>query len=449
MATGSQDQDLDPSGERLVRKKELDEVVADLGTGGGGLTTIVADDEDITVPAAAGTTVVLYTALTAPREVTLPPASGSPQVVIVKDVNNDATDTNTVTLLGSGGDTVAGAAELRDAGDVSTGGVVAYVNDGDETWAPTNDTSPGLTACMRQLGGTDGDGNVYSIEYDPDDFGLEIKCVSVDGTVSRAFVMPAVAGVQTAFPDGSSSGVQCSGNVFAQAIDAANNSAFFVADPAPGGGAYLQVSNDGESVNRIFAVNQDDGLSIDGTPFDPRGQSVVRAFPFAFDTPDLLTGAPLYTPTEGDILLDAWVQIDEAWDGTDPTIDVGTFDGVPTGLFAGPWGRPIDASQADDFVTDAHLLGGGNTGPLSALNAIAAAAQYLVTENAPNPVGLDIASGTGSLSAAQRSVPAKFTTADPIKVCVTQDGTNTGSDPGATQGAATLYLVTATPRTAS
>jgi hypothetical protein len=43
------------------------------------------------------------------------------------------------------------------------------------------------------------------------------------------------------------------------------------------------------------------------------------------------------------------------------------------------------------------------------------------------------------------NVPAKFTAADPIKVCVSQDGTNTGADPASTQGAGVLYLVTATP----
>jgi hypothetical protein len=52
----------------------------------------------------------------------------------------------------------------------------------------------------------------------------------------------------------------------------------------------------------------------------------VLAFPFAFDTPDLLTGAAVYTPTIGAVLLDAWVEIDIAWDGTTPLCDVGTLD---------------------------------------------------------------------------------------------------------------------------
>lgn len=52
------------------------------------------------------------------------------------------------------------------------------------------------------------------------------------------------------------------------------------------------------------------------------GVSIVRRFPFAFDTASLTTGAPLYTPTVNDILIDGWVEIVTAWDGTTPQGDV-------------------------------------------------------------------------------------------------------------------------------
>ncbi len=151
------------------------------------------------------------------------------------------------------------------------------------------------------------------------------------------------------------------------------------------------------------------------------GAPVVRAFPFAFDTPNILTGAALYTPTIGDILLDAWIEIDTAWDGTTPLGDVGTFAGESSGFYGGTTSA-VDmksASRPDNIVT----------GVLSFRNG--ALAQEAQTGAAPTP-----------LSAA---VIGKLTSANPIKVCVSQDGTNTGADPGSTQGAAVLYLVTATP----
>jgi hypothetical protein len=61
------------------------------------------------------------------------------------------------------------------------------------------------------------------------------------------------------------------------------------------------------------------------------GAPVVHKFAFAYDTASLHTGATAYTPAAGDVLLDAWIEIDTAWDGTTPLGDFGAFAGGATG----------------------------------------------------------------------------------------------------------------------
>lgn len=157
------------------------------------------------------------------------------------------------------------------------------------------------------------------------------------------------------------------------------------------------------------------------------GSPVVRKFPFAFDTPNLLTGAAVYTPTVGDVLLDAWVEIDTAWDGTTPQGDFGQFLGGETfGNFA-EFNGALNMLNADvaagQVITQSMRTQGTLGGPASGLYQ-------------------QQSTGNGDFI---RALPARFTTTDPIKVCVSQDGTNTGADPASTQGAAVLYLVTCTP----
>lgn len=160
----------------------------------------------------------------------------------------------------------------------------------------------------------------------------------------------------------------------------------------------------------IFQVrdgNTDSVLfSVDANGTVP-GMPVVRKFPFAFDTANILTGHTVYTPTSGEFLLDAWIEIETAWNGTTPKGDVGTFASDIYGWFQ---------------------LGG--TGPI-----------------VMSTVNTDTQFGDGLLD--QRilpGVPVKITSgANPIKVCVSQNGTKTGANPGSTQGAAILYLVTVTP----
>lgn len=141
----------------------------------------------------------------------------------------------------------------------------------------------------------------------------------------------------------------------------------------------------------------------------------MRKFPFAYNTPGILTGAALYTPTVGDILLDAWIEIDTAWDGTTPHGDFGTFVTSHTGIYG-------YGSTARDMTSAVANIDTGLEIP-SFQNVMMS---YLLSNG-----------GDGGV--------VKFTTTDPIKVVVSQNGANNGADPGSTQGEAVLYLVTATP----
>lgn len=197
----------------------------------------------------------------------------------------------------------------------------------------------------------------------------------------------------------------------------------------------------------------DGGTSRVGTKaaVDPGGGSagspIVRKFPFAYNTPDLLTGAAVYTPTVGDILMDAWIEIDTAWDGTTPLGDIGEFDpGGSGGLFSSI-ASAVDMTIADfaNNLANPGVLLSSSIRTLTAAYALATARDGLRTTPGDNPQGLTGIGNPTFLDAEGGLLPARFTTADPIKVCVSQDGTNTGTDPGSTQGQAILFLVTATP----
>lgn len=190
------------------------------------------------------------------------------------------------------------------------------------------------------------------------------------------------------------------------------------------------------------ADNVQDALAASGaTP----GTAIVRAFPFTFDTPNLLTGAALYTPTINDVLLDAWVEIGTAWDGTTPLGDFGTFTAAATGVFGHTAGQAVPMDSADSSNnTFAGMLVGTSLSDARDMATLTTPTTdegdgiYVVAVAAVNFIASPVSNG-------QRLFPARFTAADPIEFCVTQDGTNTGMDPGSTQGAGTLYLVTATP----
>jgi hypothetical protein len=178
------------------------------------------------------------------------------------------------------------------------------------------------------------------------------------------------------------------------------------------------------------------GGSADGVP------RIVKC-PFAFDTPGILTGAALWTPAVGDLLIDAWLDIVTAWNGTSPIGDFGVFnDGPPAlGIYAGACGAAADMTNQDGGVVGTGTEIGQHQSVLSAFNTLNTATSYLEVSGTAlvhkTIVPADDISG--------RIIPGAFLTTDPIKFCVSQDGTPTGADPGATAGEATLYLTVATP----
>jgi hypothetical protein len=166
------------------------------------------------------------------------------------------------------------------------------------------------------------------------------------------------------------------------------------------------------------------------------GALVVRAFPFAFDSPGLATGLELFTPAPGDVLYDAWPQIDVAWDGTTPTLDVGNVAPFSsTGLYGQILVLP--GASVQDFVSFPTLVGGGASLDFATPPAPTLSLQAYTAAAAARAIATD--------GAADRIVPSLFTTAHPVAVWVTQTGVRGDADPGSTQGSGVLYVVTATP----
>lgn len=163
------------------------------------------------------------------------------------------------------------------------------------------------------------------------------------------------------------------------------------------------------------------------------GAVIVRGpFDFAYNTPGINNGVAFYTPTVGDILLDAWIEVLTAFDGTQPKADFGPFlSGQTAGYYGGPW-APVLLTDADaDAITGsipsdqgllAHPFGSGRS---LLVNSLAAS------------------NGYGGMS--RKIVPGKITAADPWLLVVSQDGTRGGAAIDSTQGAGRLYIVTATP----
>lgn len=167
--------------------------------------------------------------------------------------------------------------------------------------------------------------------------------------------------------------------------------------------------------------------------------AAVRAFPFAYDTPGLADGAEVgFTPEVGDVLLDAWISVLTYWNGSTAYGDVGTFTGgsFPHIGWFGWVSQAVDMTVEDDD------------------GVIAPSGQGLISQPyGPSSALRSLFDDTYRTSGFWRGLPATFTAADPIKVCVSSlggggaGGTTNGDDPGATHGEAILYLMTATPAT--
>ena len=162
------------------------------------------------------------------------------------------------------------------------------------------------------------------------------------------------------------------------------------------------------------------------------GAPVVRGpYSFTYQTAGLTNGVAFYTPTIDDILIEAWIEVDTAFNGTTPHADISQFTGTstPYGLWGwnGVTGFGIDLAQVDT------LDAGG--GPLTGANYVSGSAYNVsLADAAPGHI---------------RKAPIRFTTADPLLLVVSTDGTKGGTAVGGTTGAGRIYIVTATPVTLS
>ena len=127
----------------------------------------------------------------------------------------------------------------------------------------------------------------------------------------------------------------------------------------------------------------------------------VVAVAFAYNTANILTGAAVYTPTIGEVITDWWVEVDQAWNGLTPQLDLGTFSG-PEGLLVELGASPISMSVAATGATD-------NSGVLLTNNP-ASFSTALINAAITNATTLN-------------SWQFKMTGVGPIAVVVSQDGT--------------------------
>lgn len=158
---------------------------------------------------------------------------------------------------------------------------------------------------------------------------------------------------------------------------------------------------------------------------------VLGPFPFAFDDAGLNDGIEFYTPTVDDILLDAWIEIDEAWDGTTPLGDIGFFD-TQYGGFYGSFYASVLMSLSDFENPAGLLVGQDHPDDSSAVGTVTLSA-------------LNYNASTFGAYRFTRTAPAKFSSGAPLKFVVSVDGGAGSAAPGASQGSCGVYLIVVTP----
>lgn len=185
----------------------------------------------------------------------------------------------------------------------------------------------------------------------------------------------------------------------------------------------------------------------------------VVPVPFAFNTPNLATGAVAYTPQVGELLIDAWLDILDSWDGSGPSgfagpaFDLGTFISVHYGLFnwaaTAVGGTELVTSGIDMGISPAAIESldiSSGAYSLSQVMAITNTWKMLNSRAVPSTPQAEatLIFKYSNFGAPSPSAPARFTTTDPLKIVVSQTGENNGGDPGSTVGSAVLYLLIAT-----
>src|SRR5205823_4836112 len=67
---------------------------------------------------------------------------------------------------------------------------------------------------------------------------------------------------------------------------------------------------------------------------------------------DLAIGATLYTPMPGEMILDGWIDVIAAWNGTTPMGDLGAFiDPNTIGWFNAKFGQLVDMTTPSADIT--------------------------------------------------------------------------------------------------
>lgn len=161
------------------------------------------------------------------------------------------------------------------------------------------------------------------------------------------------------------------------------------------------------------------------------GSSTTYSFPFSYDDANLENGLTVYTPTVGEVLVDACVIVDTPFNGTTPLLDIGTGVGVTVGMFklgTGSSGVPLNLPCSEDAGTGI-LIGLAEQG-----NA------FTLSQAGADWYG-------GGFGAATRVALSPFTATNPLKLWVSQDGTIGGSAVGGTTGEGRLFFTICTPTT--
>lgn len=160
-------------------------------------------------------------------------------------------------------------------------------------------------------------------------------------------------------------------------------------------------------------IDATDGASVGQLA---KGLHVLRSETLTFDTPSFNDGVA-FTETlpVGALILDAWIFVPTAFDGTTPSADIGLFQGAgytaTHGIWVTPGTGPIDLSVVDSLqLADGTLspLQGGSSGPLSQLLQNDGDFGYL---------------------------PCRVTNAGPLYVVASQDAVKGGAALDSTQGA--------------
>lgn len=181
-----------------------------------------------------------------------------------------------------------------------------------------------------------------------------------------------------------------------------------------------------ERIIMTFPPSLSDIKNWNTDAFDTGGGSTAGAarvlgpFPFAYNTAGLNDGIELWTPSVGDVLLDAWIHVTTAFDGTTPQGDIGWGDAA-IGIF--------------------NTVGNGTAALTPAVSTVNSQIQNQADVAAS--ISSSIATSyAGSTVAVWRFV---FVGSEPLLFWASQNGQRGGTAVGGTAGAGAVYLVVATP----